>query len=485
MSSNFASRLKWPSVAAFRSDRAIGWVGMAFIVMAIISGGGSRPDIVSLVLLRPISLLVFAYFLWVVLARRTVGVGTLFWLLVGWAVLHIVQLVPLPHAVWSGLPERAQIAGLDNTLGMAEQARPLTLSPSGTVNSLFSLFAPAAALLLAVLLPGKLRDRMFNVLKWAGLVSILFGLMQLVGGPGSSFYLYRVTNSESAVGLFSNRNHHALFLACVMVIAAFHLRDRLANPKGRQLGLLIDAALLLLAPMMILLIGSRGGLLFAGVAALFAVAAIASISNGSLQIGARRTLGATADRSVLWFRRHLQKLVLAAGVVLALGLTAVSIFLSRAPAFERFFAPEHASNARSDVLPTLIEMAKVYFPFGSGFGSFDGAYRKFEPIELLSPFYLNEAHNDWVQLVIEGGAPAVAILLAGLAALGWSWFRGLGRRPEQRWTLIGYALMLGFFAVSSAVDYPLRTPSLMVFAAFCAGSIVAIARGGGEVVARR
>jgi len=112
---------------------------------------------------------------------------------------------------------------------------------------------------------------------------------------------------------------------------------------------------------------------------------------------------------------------------------------------------------------------------GSGFGSFDSVYRQFEPRSLLSVTYLNEAHNDPLQIVIEGGIAAFALLLLFLS---W-WFRRAaevlvrprGRRPAlERGALIVMLLLM----LSSLVDYPLRTSLLAALFAFCA---VELARG--------
>src|SRR3546814_6402182 len=46
--------------------------------------------------------------------------------------------------------------------------------------------------------------------------SAVLGLLQILSGPSSPAYLYRIANNDSMVGLFSNRNHHAIFLACTI-----------------------------------------------------------------------------------------------------------------------------------------------------------------------------------------------------------------------------------------------------------------------------
>jgi O-antigen ligase len=112
-------------------------------------------------------------------------------------------------------------------------------------------------------------------------------------------------------------------------------------------------------------------------------------------------------------------------------------------------------------------MAKTYFPFGAGFGSFDSVFRAFEPTQTLSTFYMNQAHNDLIQIIIEGG------VLAALAAIVFSlWFAGRAwslwwykiRSPADLLGRTGSVIAL-LLLLSSAVDYPLRTPALAVLMA--------------------
>src|SRR5690606_13196271 len=91
------------------------------------------------------------------------------------------------------------------------------------------------------------------------------------------------------------------------------------------------------------------------------------------------------------------------------------VYFSRALAFDRLFSGDNVEELRGQLVPTLTKMLTDYFPWGSGFGSFEYVYRIYEPLELLRPAYLNQAHNDWLQFPIEGGLPA--ILIAAVAAI--------------------------------------------------------------------
>lgn len=108
-----------------------------------------------------------------------------------------------------------------------------------------------------------------------------------------------------------------------------------------------------------------------------------------------------------------------------------------------------------------------YAPFGGGFGSFEAAYKIAEPVNLLSLQYLNHAHNDYLELLIDGGFPALA-LLAGWGLIVWraaqrGW-RHDQSAPTDRIGILVSVMMLAIFAAASLVDYPLRTPAMAAMA---------------------
>jgi hypothetical protein len=127
-------------------------------------------------------------------------------------------------------------------------------------------------------------------------------------------------------------------------------------------------------------------------------------------------------------------------------------------------------QTRLAALAPMLRAAREFFPFGAGFGTFEAVYRHVEPDALLSTIYLNQAHNEPAQLAIEGGAPALILLLLFLI---W-WVRATFRSASSRGSVTRRALGMAMAAVtlilmlSSLVDYPLRTPLLSgLFAIAC------------------
>jgi O-antigen ligase len=133
-------------------------------------------------------------------------------------------------------------------------------------------------------------------------------------------------------------------------------------------------------------------------------------------------------------------------------------------------ASDPVDQTRMAALGPMLEAARAFLPFGAGFGTFDPVYRHFEPDSLLSTIYLNQAHNEPVQLAIEGGLPALLLLLL---FLGW-WMSATIRALRPRDSASRRALAIAMVAtslilmLSSLVDYPLRTPLLSgLFAIAC------------------
>jgi len=431
---------------------------IVFTLIVCLTGGASRHDVQSLVLLRPLSFAFIAYALWIAEKEELRRLPVPFYLLLGLAVLAGLQLIPLPFSWWSQLPGREIFVDIAMAAGLEEQARPLTLTPARTWNTLFSLAVPIAAFLLFVIQDRRRRLDVLWLLIIAGAGSMFLGFLQTLGGQDSALYTYAIHNEGQAVGLFSNRNHQGAFLAVVGVLAALAIyRLRTDDTFALFKGLLLLSFLALSVPF-ILILGSRAGLI---------------LSLAGLLIAPWIIVGSPVVREFLQHRRKvwgrkfafLTPATTLAGIyVAAAGLAAVAIANSRDEALSRL--TETASDSRldrGDVLPYLVRMVQDYLPFGSGFGSFDRVFYRYERTEHLSSVYLNQAHMDWLQVVIEGGIPA-ALLLAALIA--WFFIKtgaAFGRRGiADKREIAGLAMTFVMIAIGSAVDYPLRVPIIMV-----------------------
>jgi O-antigen ligase len=156
------------------------------------------------------------------------------------------------------------------------------------------------------------------------------------------------------------------------------------------------------------------------------------------------------------------------------GLSSLTIFAARGVAFQRLVNLDASQDLRLKAFPTVVEIARDTFPWGSGMGSFDEVYRHYEPGQLLSPNYFNHAHNDWLEIVMTGGLPAVLLaamaitlfIIAVVAVLKQK-ERGRSRRRILISARCAAAILL-LLAIGSIAEYPARTPSLAVLGVLCA-----------------
>ena len=450
---------------------------VAFLVAVFLLGGASREDEVHLLILRPLAILAGAYALSVARADQlrdfAVPLGLLA-LLAAWMGL---QLVPLPFDWWAALPGREPYARLQELAGMGQFARPMTLSVEGTLNALLSLSIPAAVLLLFAVQESRNRARALLAIGMLALASILYGFVQYALG-GDGLHLYRISSSGFPVGLFANRNHNAVLGGMMLLGLAWYF----ATLTRQSPWLALKLAAVLGLGLVLLLHGfvsaSRAGLIITGISAILSLLFVKE--SALLGRDDRRSRQKKAGADGEGWRRYALPAAYVVGILAILGL----IFATQqTQALDRLVQGDPLEENRGQVLPVLWEMTRAMLPWGSGFGSFEFAFRAFEPVEMLQPKYFNEAHNDLLQWAIEGGLPALAIAVAFMlwvVGRALSAFHGKASANPMAGGELGFrlsdpalqrlsVLLMGELVLASAVDYPLRTPIMMaVLAALAA-----------------
>lgn len=426
-----------------------------FFIVTVLGGGSSRPDVAALALVRLAAIAAIVVLLLVAPATRLARArGAMIFTGLA-AALIALQLVPLPPAFWTSLPGRERYAA-DALAGLGAVWRPISLTPDLTINTLFALLPPVAATLWALLAGGPGRRIALYAIALAALASAVLGLMQLATGPQSALRYYPITTADSAVGFLANRNHQAMFLALAIPVVA--VWAGLSGREAREDGIVrswiaLAAAVFLLA--MATITGSRGGFVLAVVASGFAMLVYWQLTR-KWHAPRRGTTMNPATRFLPFL-----------GAVI---VVVILILLSSAVAVDRLLATDPLDEQRAQWIAPLLAMARAFFPVGAGFGSFDSLYRGFEPFELLQLTYLNAAHNDLLQLVIEGGIFGLALLAVFL--IWWASHVRHAWRMSLDHPAIAYArlasITTGVAMIGSLFDYPLRTPlHAVIFAIGC------------------
>jgi O-antigen ligase len=358
-------------------------------------------------------------------------------------VLPLLQLLPVPPSLWalgdarSALLAQLQVAGVSPT-------HRLSLDPAATEYALYSLL-PATALFLATLfMPARGRTLLMLVLVVLAVANVLLGMAQLEGGTASPLRFYRPTNADQAVGLFANRNHMAGFLAMVLPLVQVGtgraVVERIGGRTVSPLLVVAGCALVVLVVVGIALTGSRAGVLLGAIAVLGSLPL--ALSGQGKRSGAKRVL----------------VVALAFAIMLAMQYSLLG-------ALHRMAAPT-LEDGRLRYAVNTIQAAREYLPLGSGLGTFREVYPPFESAP--GRYIVNHAHNDYAELLLEGGVPA--LVLIAVAWLAWT-RQGLAlwrdrKRDDEYGDREALLVRTTWFAASLALlhsfaDFPLRTTAGM------------------------
>ena len=429
------------------------------VVVAFACGGSARGDVAGAIVLRPLAALAGAWGLTTLRRDQVRAWRGLLAFTAACLALVLVQLVPLPAALFGLLPGRDLVVAISAAAGQASLARPMTLAPVETWNTLWSLVVPLAALVLAIQLGREDQRKLLALLLLIGAGSALLALAQINGDPAGPLYPYEAARSGGAIGLFANKNHQAVFLATLIPLLCAGRKIRLRRAEGAQavraIHALFVACALALVPLL-LIADSRAGLI-AGV--------IGALASGWAFRSLRRAqpLG-----------QRLAGLAMAGG---AIGLFALAQVADRALAWRRFFDLNPADDLRYRILPTVHQLVAAAWPWGYGVGAWQKIYLMAEPDALLSGLIMNQVHNDWLDLLVSSGVFGLALAGWALGAFGWLGAQVLLCREARSTIELGRAGVIGaaLLALGSLTDYPLRTPALevelVIFAVWLIGAV--------------
>jgi O-antigen ligase len=433
-----------PNMKASYLFRAPPSLHLALILLLMgtlwIAGGASRADVFGQVVVRggTVALLIVGILFG---PRPDFGrAPAVAALLLGSILVVVLQLIPLPPSLWSELPGRQMLLEAAAASQQSQPWRPLAIEPSAALNAAYSLLIPVAVLTFMIGMDA-------NEQQWpvGAILALVAGstLITLLQFSGAGFDNPLINDTPGQVsGTFANRNHMALFLAIgVLLVPVWTFwhghRPSWRGPVG--LGLLTVLFLSILAT------GSRAGLFL-----------------GALAVAAASVIAKDNIRKLLRRAHRWAIPVAMAAVVSVLVIAAVAIEAGRAVAINRLLAMDPAQDVRTRALSTVLSLVREYFPWGTGFGGFDTAFRIHEPFHLLKPTYFNHAHNDFLEIALNGGVAGVALMMC---AIGW-WFIA----STRAWRISGNGVlalpklgsaMILLILIASLFDYPVRTPMIM------------------------
>ncbi|MDG5466857.1 O-antigen ligase family protein [Deltaproteobacteria bacterium IMCC39524] len=323
---------------------------------------------------------------------------------VGWLPLLLLtgfcllQLLPLPPSLLSWLsPETAARYQESIWLIQPESWMPLSLHPKVTLMTFWRLFACAVFFLALIQILNSLRRLKLFVtalVAFGGLYAAL-GLVQYLFPSDRVFWFFIEWPERTAhhFATYVNGNHFAGLMGMIMplglALAVYGLPRKIysgwreglveffSNPDMASFAWVVLATLLMGTSIFFSL--SRGGIL----------ASLAAITCFLLLFA---LLGPDRKRLVI------------PCLVMVLILGGVGL-LGWEPVFERFSAVRtdtgELNTKRTDYWMDSMESVAAYPFFGTGFGTFADAYPRVQSVTTSK--LVAHAHNDYVELVVEGG----------------------------------------------------------------------------------
>lgn len=389
---------------------------------------------------------------WSNLALQLLGIGLIAWAAIGTksqdreadspAILYVLlglggvvillQLIPMPPRLWAELPGRSELSAGLRLIGSTLHPAPLSETPYRSVMTLFSLIPAFASFVGVLILRPSSRWLAFAIL--TGMVcSIALGALQVASGGDRWAYLYRFSGT-GAVGVFANRNHMgSLLIVSIPFAAALFASSKGIGGGSAQARWVIGVAALLLVIIGVALNGSLAAMSLAFPVVIFSAA---------LFPWTRRWRGVALP---------IGGIALIGGVVLLAG-TPISSVVSAVGA-------ETSIHSRQAIRSITVSAIRDTFPAGTGLGSFEQVYRQYEDQAAVTSKYVNHAHNDYLQLVLELGAPGLVLII--LFLYWWAvaairlWWSSVSTAFERAATIASAAIL-----AHSVVDYPLRTAAI-------------------------
>lgn len=296
--------------------------------------------------------------------------------------------------------------------GLMQLLTGATVYRFATWKSVLTWSANLVAFFLALQIFGSanLRRRFLQALVYFGFGLSLIAVMQYFTAPTKAYWLFPVPY-RSTLGPFVYENQYAAFIELILPPALY-----LAIADRTRWLFYMTAAAAMFAT--VIASSSRGGAILAAaeVVAFFVI----SYAQGRLTLGARTLLFG----------------VLCVVFSAVVGWDATWTRLRKHNSFDM----------RREFLVSSLAMFKDRPWMGFGMGNWRTAYPAYAIVD--TGFFANQAHNDWVEWAVEGGAP-FAILLVSIA---------LGSLAPAARSLWGLGTITVF--VHCLIDYPTREPAL-------------------------
>jgi len=113
-----------------------------------------------------------------------------------------------------------------------------------------------------------------------------------------------------------------------------------------------------------------------------------------------------------------------------------------------------------------MEGVGAFFPLGSGAGTFPSVYPAWQPLDL--DLFINQAHNEYLEWVFDGGVLALALVVFLLVMYLRQWPQLLikDKWNQFRFIQVGAGIGISLMLIHSFIDFNLHRPANAIFFAF-------------------
>ena len=296
-----------------------------------------------------------------------------------------------------------------------------------------------------------------------GFLLAVYGLMQHFVNPATIFWV-REPKQANPFGPYVNRHHFAGYMELTLAVP-LGLLFAGAIPKERMLLYGFASGIMAIA---LIMTNSRGGVLsmMSEVVFLTLVAATAL----------RRQRRSEEDRATR-VRATLVRLGLGFALIFAVVLGA--LYFGGEEALSRLVGTvnsEDPTTGRAHFWSGTLDIIKDHPLLGTGLGAFSASYTRYDTGNGL--YRLEQAHNDYLQILSDGGVVGGALGLAFVAVLFWTALRRMQSHDRfRRGVALGALSGCAGVLVHSFFDFTLHTTAN----ALCFLVLAALATVNGRV----
>ena len=374
--------------------------------------------------------------------------------------LAVAQLIPLPPALRYALSPglvRAEATLHLNAAEFSTTAHPLSLDPAATAG--FLMLAGAFVIIFwsarTLFESGGVR-RVARAVAVFGLVASVLAVLQHATSPRLFYWTWAPLSPNAAPYTpFGNRNHLASWLVMAIPLTLGFVMARLESVRARTItaDMFDDTA--------IWLVGSVFGM---------SAALLASLSRSGIIAGSAGVL------AFVLLSRHRLPGRGRAGLLAGLAVVAVvaATYTNLSALWSRLNDAVNLPGigGRREIWSVTLAIVRDFRLAGVGGGAFERAMSIYQPPHIFS---FNTAHNEYLQILTEGGVLLSAVLAIAVAAAAAGMWRALSSdRTPMFWVRAGATSAAIAIGVQSIWETGLRIPANAVLFAVCCA--VALAR---------